>query len=179
MRGCVQVLSPEQVGDVAEVFRLLGEPNRLRIVLACLETERTVGEIGEALGLSQSLTSHHLRLLRTARILRAIRHGRHVAYAIDDDHVRDVLRNMVAHLTEPHDHDHDHSNDHDRSHREEPRPMTSTNVETVKCACEDCVCTVPVAKAVSRDGKAFCCEECAEGHPHHAGCDHAGCTCHG
>ncbi|MBZ6416081.1 MAG: metalloregulator ArsR/SmtB family transcription factor [Methylobacterium sp.] len=175
----MQVLSPEQVGDVAEVFRLLGEPNRLRIVLACLETERTVGEIGEALGLSQSLTSHHLRLLRTARILRAIRHGRHVAYAIDDDHVRDVLRNMVAHLTEPHDHDHDHSNDHDRSHREEPRPMTSTNVETVKCACEDCVCTVPVAKAVSRDGKAFCCEECAEGHPHHAGCDHAGCTCHG
>ena len=179
MRGRVQVLSPEQVGDVAEVFRLLGEPNRLRIVLACLETERTVGEIGEALGLSQSLTSHHLRLLRTARILRAIRHGRHVAYAIDDDHVRDVLRNMVAHLTEPHDHSHDHSNDHDRSHREEPRPMTSTNVETVKCACEDCVCTVPVAKAVSRDGKAFCCEECAEGHPHHAGCDHAGCTCHG
>ncbi|WP_288587931.1 metalloregulator ArsR/SmtB family transcription factor [uncultured Methylobacterium sp.] len=120
----MQVLSPEQVGDVAEVFRLLGEPNRLRIVLACLETERTVGEIGEALGLSQSLTSHHLRLLRTARILRAIRHGRHVAYAIDDDHVRDVLRNMVAHLTEPHDHDHsqDHTHDHDRSHREEPDP---------------------------------------------------------
>ncbi len=68
-------LSPEQVTDVAEVFRLLGEPNRLRIVLACLETACTVGEIVEALKLSQSLTSHHLRLLRTARILRAVRHG--------------------------------------------------------------------------------------------------------
>ncbi|MFH6781201.1 MULTISPECIES: ArsR/SmtB family transcription factor [Methylobacterium] len=101
-------LAPEQVADVAEVFRLLGEPNRLRIVLACLETECTVGEIGEALNLSQSLTSHHLRLLRTARILRAVRHGRHVAYAIDDDHMRDVLRNMVAHLTEPHEHGHPH-----------------------------------------------------------------------
>ncbi|WP_246775538.1 ArsR/SmtB family transcription factor [Methylobacterium aquaticum] len=110
-------LSPEQVTDVAEVFRLLGEPNRLRIVLACLETACTVGEIGEALGLSQSLTSHHLRLLRTARILRAVRHGRNVAYAIDDDHVRDVLRNMVAHLTEPHEHGHPH-HDHD----EEPDP---------------------------------------------------------
>ncbi|WP_171070335.1 ArsR/SmtB family transcription factor [Methylobacterium terricola] len=109
-------LLPEQVADVAEVFRLLGEPNRLRIVLACLETERTVGELGETLALSQSLTSHHLRLLRTARILRAVRHGRHVAYAVDDDHVRDVLRNMVAHLTEPHGHDHDHT------HREEPEP---------------------------------------------------------
>ncbi|TGD97261.1 ArsR family transcriptional regulator [Methylobacterium nonmethylotrophicum] len=95
-------MSPEQVADVAEVFRLLGEPNRLRIVLACLEAESTVGEIGGALGLSQSLTSHHLRLLRTARILRAVRHGRHVAYGIDDDHVRDVLGSMVAHLTEPH-----------------------------------------------------------------------------
>jgi len=57
--------------------------------------------------------------------------------------------------------------------------MTSPTTETVKCACEDCVCVVPVAKAVSRDGKAFCCEECAEGHPHHAGCEHAGCACHG
>ncbi|AWN50026.1 ArsR family transcriptional regulator [Methylobacterium terrae] len=97
-------MSSEQVGDVAEVFRLLGEPNRLRIVLACLEADRTVGEIGEALGLSQSLTSHHLRLLRTARILRAVRAGRNVAYAIDDDHVRDVVGAMVAHFTEPHEH---------------------------------------------------------------------------
>lgn len=110
----MRILSPEQVGDVAEVFRLLGEPNRLRMVLACLEQDRTVGEIGEGLGLSQSLTSHHLRLLRTARILRAVRHGRHVAYAIDDDHVRDVLRNMVAHFVEPHDHASHHS------HEEEP-----------------------------------------------------------
>lgn len=102
----MRLLSPEQIGDVAEVFRLLGEPNRLRIVLACLEADRTVGEIGEALGLSQSLTSHHLRLLRTARILRAVRVGRHVAYAIDDDHVRDVVGAMVAHLTEPHEHHH-------------------------------------------------------------------------
>ncbi|WP_375462921.1 ArsR/SmtB family transcription factor [uncultured Methylobacterium sp.] len=99
-------LSQEQVRDVAEVFRLLGEPNRLRIVLACLDEPQGVGGITEALGLSQSLTSHHLRLLRTARLLRAARQGRHVAYAIDDDHVGDVLRTMIAHLTEPHEHAH-------------------------------------------------------------------------
>ena len=99
-------LSEAQLADVAEVFRLLGEPNRVRIVLACLDDARGVGELGEALGLNQSLTSHHLRLLRTARILRAARHGRQVTYAIDDDHVRDVLRNMVAHFVEPHEHAH-------------------------------------------------------------------------
>ena len=108
--------SPDPVADAAEVFRLLGEPNRLRIVLACLATDRTVGEIVEALGLSQSLASHHLRLLRTARILRAVRHGRHVAYAIDDDHVRDVLSSMLAHFTEPH----EHARDQDQE--EEPEP---------------------------------------------------------
>lgn len=100
-------LTEAQVTDVAEVFRLLGEPNRLRIVLACLDEARGVGEIGEALGLTQSLTSHHLRLLRTARIMRATRRGRQVAYTVDDDHVRDVLRNMVAHFVEPHEHAHE------------------------------------------------------------------------
>lgn len=103
----MSLLSDTQLTDVAEVFRLLGEPNRLRIVLACLDRAHGVGEIGEALGLSQSLTSHHLRLLRTARIMRATRRGRSVIYTIDDDHVREVLRNMIAHFTEPHEHAHD------------------------------------------------------------------------
>jgi len=107
----VSQLTESQLADVAEVFRLLGEPNRLGIVLACLDAAQGVGEIGEKLGLSQSLTSHHLRLLRTARIMRATRQGRHVAYAIDDDHVRDVLRNMIAHFVEPHEHAHDPAGD--------------------------------------------------------------------
>lgn len=98
----VPQLSEALVADVAEVFRLLGEPNRLRIVLACLDGARGVGEICDKLGLSQSLTSHHLRLLRTARIMRATRHGREVAYTVDDDHVRGVLRNMIAPFVEPH-----------------------------------------------------------------------------
>jgi ArsR family transcriptional regulator, lead/cadmium/zinc/bismuth-responsive transcriptional repressor len=94
----------DAISAVAEVFRLLGDPTRLGIALACLDGERTVGEIGDEVGQSQSLVSHHLRLLRTARIMRATRQGRNVAYAIDDGHVRDVLRNMIAHFTEPHEH---------------------------------------------------------------------------
>ena len=97
-------LTTRQIGELAEVFRLLGEPNRLRMVLACLEAPRNVGDLVETLGLSQTLVSHHLRLLRTAHVLRGDRQGRQVNYAIDDEHVRDTVRNMVAHLTEPHDH---------------------------------------------------------------------------
>jgi DNA-binding transcriptional ArsR family regulator len=106
--SCVEVmeLTSRQVTDLAEVFRLLGEPNRLRLVLACLEEPRSVGDLVEALGLSQTLVSHHLRLLRSAHVLRGDRQGRQVHYAIDDEHVRDTVRNMVAHLTEPHEHRH-------------------------------------------------------------------------
>jgi hypothetical protein len=43
--------------------------------------------------------------------------------------------------------------------------MTSVDVEMAKCACPDCVCVVPLAKAVMRGGKTYCCDECATGHP--------------
>lgn len=57
--------------------------------------------------------------------------------------------------------------------------MASVDVELVKCACQDCVCVVQLSKAVSRDGKAYCCDECADGHKDHTGCEHAGCACNG
>lgn len=97
-------LTSRQVTELADVFRLLGEPNRLRLVLACLDASRNVGDLVGSLGLSQTLVSHHLRLLRSAHVLRGDRQGRQVHYAIDDEHVRDTVRNMVAHLTEPHEH---------------------------------------------------------------------------
>ena len=51
--------------------------------------------------------------------------------------------------------------------------------EPVKCACKDCTCKVAAEKAVTKDGQAFCCDECASGHVRHAGCDHAGGACRG
>ncbi len=57
--------------------------------------------------------------------------------------------------------------------------MATVDVQMVKCACQDCVCIVGVTKAIQRDGRSYCCDECADGHKDHKGCDHAGCTCHG
>ncbi len=88
----------DAVTQLAETFRLIGEPNRLSIVLTCLETPVTVGDIASHLGLSASLVSHHLRLLRAARLLKGRRDGKHVYYHLADDHVRSVLANMVAHV---------------------------------------------------------------------------------
>ncbi len=93
-------LTDDQTVELAEMFHLLGDPNRLRIALACLSEPVSVGVLAERLGLSMSLASHNLRLLKAARLVRAERRGKHVFYSAADDHVRSVLRDMVAHIGE-------------------------------------------------------------------------------
>jgi ArsR family transcriptional regulator, lead/cadmium/zinc/bismuth-responsive transcriptional repressor len=93
--------SIDTIAPLADLFRLLGDPTRLRIVLACLDERRAVGAIAEALGLSSSLVSHHLRLLRAARIVRAERQGKQVFYLAADRHISGMLAGMLEHVAEP------------------------------------------------------------------------------
>ena len=87
---------------LAETFRLLGDPTRLRVLLSCLDAPLPVGEIARRTGASQPLVSHHLRLLRGARLVRGVRQQRQVLYAAADAHVRDMLVDMLADADEPH-----------------------------------------------------------------------------
>ncbi len=99
------MLTNDQTSQLSETFRLLGEPNRLMLMSGCLDGPLSVGELTARVGISQSLVSHHLRLLRAARLLRATRQGKRVLYAIPDCHVRDMLTSMIEHMAEPHDAD--------------------------------------------------------------------------
>ena len=90
------------VAELADMFRLLGDTTRLRIVLACLDDPISVGDIASQLELSPSLVSHHLRLLRAARVVKADRQGKQVFYAAADQHVSGVLADMLEHIAEPH-----------------------------------------------------------------------------
>ncbi|MFL6585367.1 MAG: ArsR/SmtB family transcription factor [Luteimonas sp.] len=85
---------------LAETFKLLGDPTRLRVLLTCLDGPVAVGEIARRTGASQPLVSHHLRLLRGARLVRGERQARQVLYEADDAHVRDMLRDMLDHTGE-------------------------------------------------------------------------------
>ena len=89
------------VDELADLFHLLGDPTRLRIVLACLAQPIAVGDIAAQLELSSSLVSHHLRLLRAARIVKAERQGKQVFYAAADAHISGVLSDMLDHIAEP------------------------------------------------------------------------------
>jgi len=91
----------ESVAELADLFHLLGDPTRLRIVLACLERPIAVSDIAASLQLSSSLVSHHLRLLRAARIVKSARQGKQVFYETADAHISGVLRDMLEHIAEP------------------------------------------------------------------------------
>lgn len=89
------------VAQLADLFHLLGDPTRLRIVLACMPAPIAVSDIAAGLALSSSLVSHHLRLLRAARIVKAERQGKQVFYSAADAHISGVLHDMLEHIAEP------------------------------------------------------------------------------
>lgn len=95
-------LSPHETALLAETFRLLGDPTRLRILLHCLPGPCPVGDIAEKLELSQSLVSHHLRLLRGTRLVRGERRSKQIFYEVADSHVSDMLLDMASHIGEGH-----------------------------------------------------------------------------
>jgi DNA-binding transcriptional ArsR family regulator len=97
-----QALSSEDtIVQLADMFRLMGDPTRLRIILVCLDAPISVGDIATRLSLSASLVSHHLRLLKAARVLRAERRGKQIFYSALDAHISCVVDDMVAHIGEP------------------------------------------------------------------------------
>ena len=94
------LLTDDHTVALADLFRLLGDPTRLKIVVSCLRTPLAVSDIADRLGLSVSLVSHHLRLLKGARLVRADRQGKQVYYEADDLHVRRMVEDMVTHIAE-------------------------------------------------------------------------------
>ena len=94
-------LSDDKAIELADMFRLLGDPSRLRIVIETLGGPQSVGDIASNLGLSPSLVSHHLRLLRAARLLSPERRGKQIFYRLHDAHIAHVIADMVAHVQEP------------------------------------------------------------------------------
>jgi len=88
------------VDTLAETFRVLGDPTRLRIVDALAHGELRVSDIAEHVGISESAVSHQLRLMRTMRLVRARRDGRCVYYTLDDQHILDLFQQGLRHVTE-------------------------------------------------------------------------------
>lgn len=83
---------------LAELYKNFSDPTRLKIIHELSKGALHVQEIADRLGMSQSAISHQLRILRNVRLVKFEREGRSVRYALDDNHVEDILRIGVEHV---------------------------------------------------------------------------------
>ena len=84
--------------DLSELFKVFGDPTRLKLLAALLAQEMCVCDLSDLLGISQSAVSHQLRLLRTSRLVKNRREGKSVYYSLDDDHVATILAQGMEHV---------------------------------------------------------------------------------
>ncbi len=99
----VQAALPSLVDDgtaarLAETFKALSDPTRVRIVSLLRDAELCVCDLAAALDMEQSAVSHQLRTLRDRRLVRRRREGRQIFYTLDDDHVADLFRRGLDHV---------------------------------------------------------------------------------
>jgi DNA-binding transcriptional ArsR family regulator len=91
-------LNEHTASHLADLFGTLSDPSRLRIIDALFDCERSVGEIAERLGMSESAVSHQLKRLRVMRLVRVRKAGRMVFYCLDDDHVARLFQMGLDHV---------------------------------------------------------------------------------
>ena len=91
---------PAAVQALADTFRILGDPTRVRIVDALSTGELCVCDIAAHVGMSESAVSHQLRLMRAQRIVRGRREGRCVYYTLDDQHILSLFQQGLRHVLE-------------------------------------------------------------------------------
>ncbi len=95
-----RLMAPPVVDALAETFRVLGDPTRVRILDALAGGELCVCDIASLAGISESAVSHQLRLLRGMRLVRPRRAGRQVFYSLDDHHIVELLGQAFTHVEE-------------------------------------------------------------------------------
>lgn len=93
-------LSPtgELVTDVSKLFKAIGDPTRLKILIALTHSELNVSAISEKLKLEQSAVSHQLKVLRNNHVVGYRKEGKTVYYFLDDQHVLDILVKTFKHV---------------------------------------------------------------------------------
>ena len=85
---------------IAGLFKGFADPTRVHILCLLVEQERCVGDIAEAVQISQSAISHQLRLLKQMHLIKFRRDGKNILYSLADDHVRTILQMGLEHVLE-------------------------------------------------------------------------------
>lgn len=93
-----QMPAEDVITRVADIFKVLSDPTRIRIVFALSKADLCVCDLASLVGLSVSAVSHQLRLLRNLGLVKYRKEGRLVYYSLKDEHTRRLLRDVLEHL---------------------------------------------------------------------------------
>ena len=99
-RSAVPLPSRSQIEAAAEIFRALGEPERLRLLLRLGDDEACVSELAEGENEKITTVSARLKVLSAARLVRRRREAKHIYYALADEHVLRLIRDGIDHAPE-------------------------------------------------------------------------------
>lgn len=95
-----RMLDEGTIMSLAEFFKVFGDPTRLNILYALSVSEMCVCDLAALLSMSQSAVSHQLKVLRQSRLIKYRKDGKVVYYSLDDDHIRQVFDQGLAHVNE-------------------------------------------------------------------------------
>ena len=93
-----QMPDEDDLYDLAELYKVFGDSTRIKILYVLFAAELCEYDIAQLLGMTQSAVSHQLRILKNNKLVKFRREGKTVFYALDDDHVRSILRLGMEHL---------------------------------------------------------------------------------
>lgn len=92
------MLPVSEVNGLSAIFKITGDPTRIRIMWALNQSEMCVRDLAAALGMTESAVSHQLKTLKEAKLVKSRREGKNVYYSLDDQHVTDIIKLALAHI---------------------------------------------------------------------------------
>ena len=98
-RAKINMLEAETIDSLSKLFKVLGDPTRIKILWALNVHDLCVLDICEVLGMTKSAVSHQLGTLKEAKLVKARREGKEVYYSLDDEHVKEIFETGIVHVS--------------------------------------------------------------------------------
>lgn len=94
------ILEANNLESLSQLFRVLGDSSRVKILFQIFTTEMCVSDVAKTLCMTESAVSHHLRILKMSGLVKRRREGKTIFYALNDDHVRAIISQGCEHILE-------------------------------------------------------------------------------
>lgn len=86
--------------ELSDFFKVMGDSTRIQLLWALEESQMCVGDLAALLDMSKSAVSHQLKVLRTAKLVKAHKKGKNVYYSLDDNHIEVIFKKALEHVSE-------------------------------------------------------------------------------